>query len=72
LGRGVDKQPVPSLLSLQYPNGRIHEMESSEVLKFGQEFTMYGRRWKVVGPLGRSAGRYAARERRLLCRPHGE
>jgi hypothetical protein len=71
LGPGVDKDLVPSLLSLQYPNGRIHELESPEILKSGQEFTMYGRRWKVVGRLGKS-GRYATREHRLLCRPHGE
>jgi len=74
LRRRVDKQRVPTLISLQYPNGRIHELESPQDLKPGQEFEMYGHQWKVVG-VSRPAGsyRYGRRgERRFLCRPHGE
>ena len=41
---------VASLLSLEYPNGgRTHELESDEEMKPGQEFDLYGHRWKVVG-----------------------
>jgi hypothetical protein len=61
---------VATLLSLQYPNGRTHEIESEKDLKPGEEFEMYGRQWKVVGvSLPPRAPRYRRLERRLLCRP---
>jgi hypothetical protein len=62
---------VPTLLSLQYPNGRTHDIETPEDLKPGQEFEMYGRQWKVVGvSLPPRSVRYGGQrvERRLLCR----
>jgi hypothetical protein len=65
---------VPSLLSLQYPNGRTHDVEWPEDLKPGQEFEMYGHQWKVVGvSLPPSSLRYRHRtERRYLCRQRGK
>lgn len=60
-----------SLLSLEFPNGRVQEIESGEDLKPGQEFEMYGRQWKVVGvALPPRSLRYGGQrvQRRLLCR----
>jgi hypothetical protein len=63
------KTAMPSLLSLQYPNGRTAEVAYAEDVTVGDELVLYGRRWKVVGRstggsrYGRDAGR------RLLCRP---
>ena len=39
------------LISLEYPNGRIHEtsLTASEDLQPGSEFDLHGRRWRVVG-----------------------
>jgi uncharacterized Zn finger protein len=37
-------------LSLNYPNGRSHvvEYEGPEEFRVGQEFELYGRRWRVA------------------------
>jgi hypothetical protein len=59
-----------ALLALRYPNGRTHEVELATELEAGDEFDLYGRRWRVVG-------RAAATDRRLryrdstpvVCRP---
>jgi hypothetical protein len=59
---------MTSLLSLQYPNGRTHETESVQEMRPGQEFELYGHRWKVVGRVGRARGRHTAQQLRLLCR----
>jgi hypothetical protein len=59
---------VTSLLSLQYPNGRTHEMESAQEMRPGQEFELYGHHWMVVGRVGRARGRQTAEQLRLLCR----
>ncbi len=62
---------MTKLLSLQYPNGRTHELTHAHDVKPGEEFELYGHRWTVVGRIGR-AGRYARVERsgeeRLVCR----
>jgi hypothetical protein len=59
---------VSSLLALEYPNGRTHELESAEEMKHGDEFDLYGHRWKVVGSVRRTGSRYGLRHLRLLCR----
>ena len=66
----AERESVPTLLSLEYPNGRTHLTEVAEELKPGAEFDLYGRRWKAVHripPRGRS--QYAKLpEPKLLCR----
>ena len=64
----VDEVTVSSLLSLQYPNGRTHELESAEEKTPGQEFDLYGHRWKVVGDVRRTGSKYGPKKPRLLCR----
>jgi hypothetical protein len=62
---------VPSLLSLEYPNGRTADVTVEEDVEPGQELSLYGRRWKVVGKVRRAAGRGRFPQqvdRRLLCR----
>lgn len=59
---------MSSLLSLQYPNGRTHELESVEEKRPGEEFDLYGHRWKVVGDVRRTGGKYGLKQPRLLCR----
>ncbi len=59
---------MPSLLALEYPNGRIHELESAEQMRLGEEFDLYGHRWKVVGDVRRAGRRYGLNQTRLLCR----
>src|SRR5690348_12000605 len=66
--QSVDVPDVPSLLALEYPNGRIHELESAEQRRLGEEFDLYGRRWKVVGNVRRAGSRYRLKQPRLLCR----
>ena len=47
-----------TLLSLQYPNGRVHECSLDRLdLAPGHEFELYGRRWRVdrVLPAGEPA-----------------
>jgi hypothetical protein len=66
-------KPSMPLLSLEYPNGRTAQVELDDDVKPGQEFDMYGRRWKVVGRAARAKGRYGnfAGEPPLLCRQIG-
>jgi hypothetical protein len=59
---------MSSLLTLEYPNGRIHELESVEEKRLGEEFDLYGHRWKVVGDVRRTGGKYGLKQPRLLCR----
>jgi hypothetical protein len=66
--RSVDEWDVPSLLALEYPNGRIHELESAEQRRPGEEFDLYGHRWKVIGDVRRAGSRYRLKQPRLLCR----
>ncbi len=57
---------MESLVSLQYPNGRLHQTTLSlpQALKPGDEFQLHGRCWQAVKP--KPFGR-AARELRLVC-----
>jgi hypothetical protein len=62
---------MATLLSLQYPNGRTHELTHTTDVKPGEQFDLYGHRWTVVGRSDH--GRRYARvgrpgEERLLCR----
>jgi hypothetical protein len=70
----ADEDRVPSLLTLEYPNGRTAEVAVDEQVEPGQVLELYGRRWKVLGRVGRvgrgSAHRYGTQvEQRLVCRP---
>ena len=68
--RRADHYCVP-VLCLQYPNGRIHRLSVDERIRPGEEFDLYGHRWKVVGPEPRVRGTQRERskqERPLLCR----
>jgi len=58
---------MENFVSLQYPNGRIHEAtySTSETLKPEVEFDLHGRRWRVVGPT-KTHRTYGATPR-LLC-----
>jgi hypothetical protein len=65
------QRSVATLVKLIYPNGRAHESEVPADLKPGAEFDLYGRRWRVIGPVPQShAYRYAKlAQPRVLCRP---
>jgi hypothetical protein len=41
---------MKSLVSLQYPNGRIHEtaLIRDRELRFGDQFELHGRQWRAV------------------------
>ena len=70
----ADGVRVPSLLTLEYPNGRTAEVAVDELVEPGQVLELYGRRWKVLGRVGRVDRRPAYRhatqvEQRLVCRP---
>jgi hypothetical protein len=61
---------MPTFLTLEYPNGRNHDLELREDVKPGQEIDLYGRRWKVIGPVPLAVGKpWSLVNRRLLCRP---
>jgi hypothetical protein len=61
---------MPTLVSLEYPNGRTHEAEVSEDLKLGAEFELFGRRWRAIYRTPPApANRFATPPQpRLLCR----
>jgi len=42
-------------VALQYPNGRIHQTvyDTTRPIERGTEFDMHGRRWRVVGRVGK-------------------
>jgi hypothetical protein len=73
----ADEVRVPSLLTLEYPNGRTAEVAVEEKVAPGQTLELYGRRWKVLGrvsPVGRggrtASHRYSQQvDQRLVCRP---
>ena len=37
-----------TLVSLRYPNGRVHETAVDRKLRAGEHFQMYGRTWTAV------------------------
>jgi hypothetical protein len=60
--------PVDSPISLQYPNGRVHEttLPTSGELRPGHRFELYGRHWEAVHLLEPPRFR-VDKERRMLC-----
>jgi hypothetical protein len=63
---------MDSPISLRYPNGRTHEtiLTTSDELKPGYEFDLYGRSWNVVGLTKPPRGR-TDEPQRTLCRSRG-
>ena len=59
---------MESPITLQYPNGRVHEatLTTSTALMRGYEFELYGRHWKAVRLLELRRGMEHER-RRMLC-----
>jgi hypothetical protein len=59
---------MDSPISLQYPNGRVHEttLSTSGELRLGHRFELYGRHWNAVRVLEPSRRR-VNEERRMLC-----
>jgi len=61
------------VLCLQYPNGRMHRLAVPTAMVKGEEFELYGRRWRVIGPEPRTGRRLRGgdtrAERALICRP---
>jgi hypothetical protein len=57
-----------SLVSLEYPNGRTHyaTLLGDAPLKPGQEFELYGRRWRAIAVAGKR--QRAVHPERMLCR----
>lgn len=59
---------MESLISLRYPNGRVHEaiLTTPAELKPGYQFDLYGRHWNAVEllRLPRGSGRDS---QRMLC-----
>ena len=60
--------PTDSLISLQYPNGRVHEttLSTTGELRPGHRFELYGRHWNALYLLEASRWRVDD-ERRMLC-----
>lgn len=61
---------VGSIVSLEYPNGRIHEASVAMELEPGTEFDLYGRHWQAIGLL-RPRGATRRTPLRMLCRAVG-
>jgi hypothetical protein len=59
---------MESLISLRYPNGRVHEeiLTTSAELKPGYQFDLYGRHWNAVELLKLPRGR-PREPQRMLC-----
>jgi len=59
---------MESPITLQYPNGRVHEamLTTSTELKPGYQFELYGRHWKAVRLLELRRG-MEHEGRRMLC-----
>jgi len=56
-----------SLVSLQYPNGRVHDasLTTADELKPGYAFELHGRQWRAVELTKLPRG--SAGTRRMLC-----
>jgi hypothetical protein len=59
---------VESLISLRYPNGRVHEasLTTTTELQPGHGFELYGRHWNAVQLLRLPRGR-TREAQRMLC-----
>lgn len=72
LGRAVDTNRVRKVV-LEYPNGRRHEIEfeSDQRLEIGDQFELYGRRWRVISTtIPRKPGtRRYVESNAIVCRP---
>jgi len=57
-------------ISLQYPNGRIHEatVERDRPLERGDEFELHGRNWLVVARTARTRRSIVTRDTPVHCR----
>lgn len=57
-------------VSLQYPNGRIHEatVERDTPLERGDEFQMHGRNRRAISRTGRTARSRVDWDTPMLCR----
>ena len=57
-------------VSLQYPNGRIHEatVERDTPLERGDEFQLHGRNWRVVARTARTRRSVVSWDAPMLCR----
>ena len=64
---------MESLISLRYPNGRVHEeaLETSSELRPGYEFDLYGRHWSAVALTEVPRSRHHVRQRLLCVTPAG-
>jgi hypothetical protein len=62
---------VESLVLLSYPNGQGREetLRRNRALRPGDEFVLYGRRWRAIGPA--PVGRYVRKSGRILCTSTG-
>ena len=61
------REGMDSLISLQYPNGRIHEgtLPTTTALEPGDQFDLYGRSWNAIRLA--KPGRGNQDEPRMLC-----
>jgi len=59
---------MESLVSLQYPNGRIHQasLTMPNTLRPGDQFELHGRHWRAVGSK-QTRSRQPSDLPRLLC-----
>jgi hypothetical protein len=66
-GYGVERDSMESLVSLQYPNGRIHEASLTlpNGLRPGDRFELHGRHWQAVK--SKPTRRYSMEVPRVLC-----
>jgi len=58
-------------VSLLYPNGRTHEetIERDTPLERGEEFELYGRRWRAITRTSARRSRFSGDEEApILCR----
>jgi hypothetical protein len=70
VARGADESRMDIRISLQYPNGRIHEatVERDRPLERGDEFELHGRNWRIVARTARTRRSVVTRETPVLCR----
>jgi hypothetical protein len=64
----VRESPERMVAVLEYANGQSIEVAVSEPLAPGDEFEMYGRRWRAVRLLHEPARIRQGKPSRILCR----